>query len=86
MRVKTKELAGDAETWDGTNLDAIAALAGDAFEGTHAAHVLIRTRDGEICYVRPGWSVTAWDGVDGVSVHSAGEFAANFEEIPARSM
>ena len=59
MRVKAKELAGDAEIWDGTNLAAIQALAGDAFVGTRASYVLIRTRDGEICHVRPGWAVTA---------------------------
>ena len=84
MRVKAKELAGDAEIWDGTNLAAIQALAGDAFVGTRASYVLIRTRDGEICHVRPGWAVTAMAGVDGVSVHSAGELAAHFEEIPAQ--
>jgi hypothetical protein len=82
MRVKTRELTGHAEIWDGTNLPAIMALAGDAFEGTYAPNVMIRTRDGEICHVRPGWAVSAWDGVDGVGVHSAGAFTANIEEIP----
>jgi hypothetical protein len=84
MRVKAKELAGDAEIWDGTNLAAIQALAGDAFEGTYAPYVLIRTRDGEICHVRPGWAVSVWDGVDGVGVSSAMAFAVNVEEIPAQ--
>ena len=76
MRARLKPLEGEAVRWDGTNAGDLAALAGDAYEGTYASSALIRTLDGEIVHVRPGWVVSKWDGVDGLIVSSAGVWAA----------
>ncbi|MFZ0227616.1 MAG: hypothetical protein WAL41_11855 [Mycobacterium sp.] len=80
MRVKSRALNGEAVKWDGTNAAELAALAGDRFEGTYASSALVRGRDGELIHVRPGWTVACWDGADGVTVSSAGAWAALAED------
>ena len=64
MRVKTRALQGEAVTFDGTNTDELAALIGDAFEGTDekdSSVALVRNMDGDLVRVHPGWLVCVWD-------------------------
>jgi hypothetical protein len=80
VRAMTKALKGEAVRWDGTNADELEALAGEHYEGTHASSALVRGRDGELIHVRPEWVVSRWDGVDGVTVSSAGAWEAWAQE------
>jgi hypothetical protein len=83
IHVRAKPLQGRAVRWDGANAADLASLAGDLFEGTYASSALIRGRDGELIHVRPGWVVSRWDGVDGLTVSSAGAWEAHAEEVPS---
>ena len=80
MRVRTKALSGEAVRWDGANAGELQALAGEHYEGTHASSALIRSRDGELIHVRPGWVVSRWDGAEWVTVSSAAAWDAWAEE------
>jgi len=79
---RTRVRRGSAELWDGTNIDAIRAVAGSDFAGMHSEYVLIHGADSEVKWVRPGWWVARWDGTDHVRVYHPGSFTSHCEAEP----
>lgn len=61
--VETVPLTGRRAVWDGTNLDEIRELAGDAVLGVQVDAVQLRMPDGRVHHVEQGWSVTRLSGV-----------------------
>lgn len=61
--VQTSARNGQAVTWDGTNIEDLREVAGDAFAGVNATHALVRTGDGiEPVWVQAGWTIARFGG------------------------
>lgn len=62
MRVKTRELSGDAEQWDPAEPEPFIALAGAQFIGTEGEVALVRDSSGCVLHAHPGWLAVRADG------------------------
>jgi hypothetical protein len=63
-------------TYDGTNAAAVEAIAGENWIGPGPGSSLrVRNIDGDEVEVRVGWTVSRWDGTDGVIASAPGAWA-----------
>jgi hypothetical protein len=80
-RGRLKTLHCQYVTYDGSNAGEVEALAGDDWLGPgRGSSVLVRNIDGGTAEVRCGWTVSRWDGMDGVITSAPGAWAVLTEE------
>jgi hypothetical protein len=70
VRFESKPVTGSFVRFDGSNADALAAFAGEDFQGVRGDEAWVRTESGDLVPVRPGGVVSRTDGQDGVTVSS----------------
>lgn len=70
-RFRSRPFEGEYVAYDGTNGGEIAGFAGGQHEGpSPSGHPRVRSRDGDVHELRPGWVLSRADGADGVTVSS----------------
>lgn len=82
-RFRSIPAEGACERYDGANVPDIEAFAPGQYQGTDRdGHPVVRSPQGDLYTLRPGWVLSRKDGADLATLRDPWAWADSAEEIP----